>query len=864
MTARFQCCEQNRLEVIKLHGPDTVNGIEFLEVLDKGSPAGAPRQQTLMVRLLRPNLELDPTKYFLTPDNLRISGGERIPVKVVWCAAANALPPQAEPGLDAKTDDKARTLVIRTDSGGDHSIYQLAVVASSGSDDPHPSFDARLSTIEFSFKVECPSDFDCKRTPVCPIEGRIRPAIDYLTKDYQGFRRLMLDRMSLLVPGWTERSPADVGVILVELLAYAADNLSYRQDVIANEAYLGTARQRISVRRHARLVDYLMHEGCNARAFVYFEIQGSNVTLERGTQLLTYRPGLDTVVNPAGDDVDNAIRAGSLVFETVHKAELSEQQNELYFYTWGDEACCLPRGATRATLTGLHPELKAGNILLFEEVISPTTLTKEDADRSHRWAVRLTKVMPSEDPSAGLFNNPPDNSVIKVAEIEWDAADALPFPLCISVAKDPDAVISVARGNIVLADHGRSITDETFDHVPKASVEIARNAPSGTCVQPDRQHAPARFRPALKKAPLTHGFDLDGMLSVPIADDELWWPASSMLIIAARQATPIISRLAGELNSVTEFWTPRRDLLESRADATDFTVEIEDDGTARLRFGDGDEDGNGGNGKRPAENTEFKISYRVGNGAVGNVGAEAIRHVVLPAPGAIKHVRNPMAAAGGVDPEDIEVVRRDAPEAFRTQERAVTPADYAAAAERQIDVQRAAATFRWTGSWHTVFVSADRYGGLAVDRRISTKLRSNLERVRMAGYDLEVYNPRYVPLEVELHVCVNPGYFRADVLQAVQKKLSSDMLPDGTLGIFHPDNFTFGQPVYLSPIVAAAQAVEGVDAVRPEVFRRMFGASPTSLIDGVIPIGGMEIGQLAQNPNFRERGTLKIHSGGGK
>ena len=125
-------------------------------------------------------------------------------------------------------------------------------------------------------------------------------------------------------------------------------------------------------------------------------------------------------------------------------------------------------------------------------------------------------------------------------------------------------------------------------------------------------------------------------------------------------------------------------------------------------------------------------------------------------------------------------------------------------------------------------------------------------------------DPRYAPLEVELHVCVKPGYFRADVLQAVQRKLSSDMLPDGTLGIFHPDNFTFGEPVYLSPIVAAAQAVDGVDAVRPQVFRRMFGASPTSLLEGIIPIGGLEIAQLAQNPNFRERGTLKIHAGGGK
>ena len=68
------------------------------------------------------------------------------------------------------------------------------------------------------------------------------------------------------MPDWQETHAPDLGVALVELLAYAGDYLSYYQDAVATEAYLGTARQRISVRRHARLVDYRMHEGCNARA----------------------------------------------------------------------------------------------------------------------------------------------------------------------------------------------------------------------------------------------------------------------------------------------------------------------------------------------------------------------------------------------------------------------------------------------------------------------------------------------------------------------------------------------------------------------------------------------------------------------
>jgi len=227
-------------------------------------------------------------------------------------------------------------------------------------------------------------------------------------------------------------------------------------------------------------------------------------------------------------------------------------------------------------------------------------------------------------------------------------------------------------------------------------------------------------------------------------------------------------------------------------------------------------------------------------------------------------LRNPLAAAGGVDPEDIDVVRRDAPHAFRTQERAVTPADYAAAAERRSDVQQAAASFRWTGSWYTVFVTPDRYGGGGIDDTFKARLRRHLERFRMAGYDLDVNTPRYVPFEVGLHICVKDDYFRADVVHAVAAVLSSEVLPDGSLGLFHPDNFSFGQPVYLSRVIGAAQAVEGVDSVRADAFRRVGDRTLMSLQDEVIKIGDFEIAQLANNPNFPERGKLALTGGGGK
>jgi hypothetical protein len=75
----------------------------------------------------------------------------------------------------------------------------------------------------------------------------------------------------------------------------------------------------------------------------------------------------------------------------------------------------------------------------------------------------------------------------------------------------------------------------------------------------------------------------------------------------------------------------------------------------------------------------------------------------------------------------------------------------------------------------------------------------------MAGYDLEIHGPEDVSLEIEMMVCVDSDYFRSNVLAALEDVFSSDTLAEGSLGFFHPDNFTFGQSIYLSQLYAAAQ-----------------------------------------------------------
>jgi predicted phage baseplate assembly protein len=331
--------------------------------------------------------------------------------------------------------------------------------------------------------------------------------------------------------------------------------------------------------------------------------------------------------------------------------------------------------------------------------------------------------------------------------------------------------------------------------------------------------------------------------------------ATAALATNPGSAVPAITLIGAQAEGPFD-WYPLRDLLGSRQGDRAFVVECEHDGTSLLRFGDG------AHGMRPVEGTGFTASFRVGNGVAGNIGHDSLTHVVSTLDDVLG-VTNPLPAAGGVEPESGEHIRRGAPATLAVQERAVTPADYEAKAQLSRTVARAAATFRWTGSWHTVFVTADRVGGAPVDRPFETALRADLERYRMAGYDLEVDGPRLVPITIGLHICVAPGHHRADVSRAVRVVLSNRMLPDGRLGMFHPDRFTFGQPVYLSAVLAAVHSVPGVQSVDPVSFERQRLSQTSGLEDGVLPMGRLEVARLDQDPNFPERGVLELTFGGG-
>jgi hypothetical protein len=806
--------------------PRLLNGIEYLEV--------APGQRRLEVHFVHP-LSLVPAQP-LTAAQVEVRGGVRVRDPAVTAVHA-----------------AGEVLTVDVATAGDFSTYTLRLVASAGGAAPPPGIDPALAQIEFGFKVGCPSDFDCQVDPACPPQASAAPPIDYLARDYPSFRRLLLDRLAALMPARRERSAADLWVTLAEAVAFRADELAYYQDAVATEAYLGSARQRVSLRRHTRLLDHAFHDGRNARAWVAFEVDaaadgqrlaGADPATGLGGTLLVTRAFGDLAAISAAQAAD-AVAAGAEPFELVEPAWLFRAHNTIGFHTWSDDECCLPRGATRAFLRdddAARLRLRAADVLVLESRAGALTGAPADADRTQRHAVRLTRVDPEAPLVDGVRGVPPARrdpvTDVPFVEVEWHAADALPFPLCLSSRIGGVLVgdMAVAVGNVALADHGRSAPQpEPLSPLP--------GRPDG--LRPRYPLEPTAAAPLTQQGRVRRG---DVQLPVDAGA-----PAAAAMRCELADVRPAI-----EVASVGDErrWQVRRDLLASDGEAAEFVVETENDGRAVLRFGDGV------NGRRPpAEGLQARV--RTGSGAVGNVGAEAITHVVTALTGIVR-VRNPLPATGGLDPANPEQARRDAPQAFRRQERAVTAADYAEVAGRDPRVQRAVATRRWTGSWSTMFLTIDRRGGGRVDAAFEAELAAFVERYRLAGHDVEIDAPRYVPLDLELHVCTRPGHLAADVERRLLDAFGAGLRRDGRPGFFHPDRFSFGEPVHLSALLSAAMAVPGVAHVTPLRFQRLGRDAAGEIDAGRIDIARLEVARLDNDPNAPEFGRLRldVHAGG--
>jgi hypothetical protein len=767
------------------------NGIDFVEI-------AGPR--ALVVHFLNQVAVADPA---LTAS---ITGGDSVPTVALQPITA----------ADWTTDAEGRPLLALTAlADGDFSNYTLTLSA--------PKLDLILDSTLFSFKATCPSDFDCAPTLCdCPPSPVQPPPIDYLSRDFESFQQALLAFSSLRYPEWVERSEADFGMMMSEVLSAVGDEFSYLQDRVAAEATLANATQRRSLVSLARLVDYEPAPAISAATVLLCEVSASG-TVAAGARVSTLAP--DGAIVP--------FEIGQGLADISHYPVSDLWNYGIAPYWFDDNEQCWGAGATDLWVLGHGFNFTVGQALLIQ-----TDLPGE----SLRQIVHLTAPgLESVDPIFLTGGSP-----TPVTRLVWGAGEAL--------AEARDLTRTLLGGNLLPATQGQRFT-ESFAigtapaSQPEAVLAIARRGPNGDDDQPNY------------------------VFRYPLGQSSLGWLASAD---STQPAAPEIV-LQQTLPAATQ-WDFVSSLLQSLDTDTDFTVDpvawqvvarsqtdqpiqwdIAGDDGSTIRFGDNVF------GASPAEQSVFEVTYRTGLGAIGNVAVDSITLVDPSTAGLVAAARNPFAVTSGADQETASHIRRMAPQAFRAvQYRAVLAKDYEGAAETLPWVQKAGTSFRWTGSWMTVFTAVDPLGAeqISVDEEI--QLVELLNRYRLAGYEAYAPPPDYVSIDLRIEVCVLSGWLDGDVEASVLEALCSPTCPDDTPGFFFADRFTFGTPLYRSRLEAAIQDAPGVLGVSSIQYRqRGTFAGFVDLPETVTP-APTQILRVDNDPSWPERGTIRVIAEGGR
>lgn len=784
-----------------------LNGMRMLHVVLE--PAGAPTEARLTVHFHNENLLAAIVSDPAPADVLApLHGGQRRrgnadggPVKVIAIAAG--------PSAD--------TLELRVSPLGDYSTYTLELVFA--------GIDPVFAQIPFKFRPACFSGA-CKATPT-GVAQTPPPQIDYLARDYDSLRHALIAALKARVPGWEPTSEADLTLTLLELLAVTGDELSDLQDRVMSEAYLATARRRISLARHARLVDYFLQEGNQAT----------------GLLALTVDPSVSSAVDLAAGFVAWAGEERSLArteFVSVAPRRLHRDLNALALYTWSGARPGLDAGSCAADLAvadasaaaNVEGLIRAGDVpeLVIAALADPRTGNRGSADPRHRQRLRLLEgtagATAAVDPLTG-------ESYVRV---RWRREDALLRPYCFRARGDDGTTrddLAGFWGNLLPVSQGAII--RASYHPPTATPHGDRTYSRGadgwaSCEL--GEGAPLLYRP-LELAP--------GLLASDV---------------------PPVSTLSASVSSggALEAWREVISLVGSRGQDPDYTIETDERGRSRVIFGDGV------NGRPLADDAVVHIRYQTGYGPDGNLGADRLISFERAAAPAVAAIRNPFEIDDGAAPEDPQEALRRIPEAFRARQlRAVTLADYASAAMAVEGVAKAAARYTWAGSFRCVHLAIDPVGTDTLTPILRARVEQALAPRRLLGEELRIFGPRFVALAVTLTVCAQPEVWAADLRAALEDEFTSGLTLDGRLGFFHPDRWTFGQALRASELLGRIHALPGASQVVSMTIRRHDAPTPGALAaDGEVTVGADEIIMVDGDPDHRERGFIDIDVRGGR
>jgi hypothetical protein len=819
-----------------LRTSSTLTGVDFIQV--------APSQAELIVFLQHDTLPaaLAATLAAISPEAIHITGeGQADPPQVRVLSNVSPLPP----AVDGRA---VMRLLLEGPGGFGH--YRLRFDS--------PAIDPYFNDVRFSFKAACDSDLDCKAPArECAEDAPVDFPVDYRARDFWSYRQALIDFASQRYPDWQDRVEADACMMVLELLAALGDEFAYAQDRRARESTLETATQRRSLRHLARLVDYPLDDGSGA--FVWIDVEASAVaTVDAGTLVCDAQEQVFFEIGKGLRDLPTS--SPPLPPVPLASYPIRPTRNQLLPYVWDENDTCLLAGSTTLTLIDAHAVDLQPDALIDPAghwALLRTVPTSPDVPE-RRLAIRIVSAIDDTDPLVAQA----------ITRIEWD----VPTPW------ELDLDTLVLRGNLLPATSGKTdelrfciaaapLIDPT-DPEPDPALKrrlppaVERIGTDSTLCYPD-PGSPEDDASRVKFLHSLPGSELTPLTWLPIAGaqgitmrpeiklerdgdgDWSWLPS----LVGEETAAPTAKAFT------LEDGIYRRVVGFERLGKLTELVDYASGEGSTLRFGDGEF------GMAPTEGSMFTLRYRLGNGSRTNVAPDTL--VLLPAglPAGVASVNNPLAALGGRDPESVGQVRINAPQAFRARtSRAVQPADFEEIAQRLPWVQQAGAAVRWTGSWTTVFVTPDVRDEVGLSAAHRIELEQLIDRVRQAGREAKVMDPRYADIDLAIRLCVAPNAYRGEVKLAALVALFG---PHGGEGFFDPDNFRFGTPLSRAELIATLQAVPGVRAVEGMRVRRRGWFDWRDFTEFALQVGVNELVRVANNRDLPERGAVLLIMEGG-
>jgi len=254
-------------------------------------------------------------------------------------------------------------------------------------------------------------------------------------------------------------------------------------------------------------------------------------------------------------------------------------------------------------------------------------------------------------------------------------------------------------------------------------------------------------------------------------------------------------------------------------------------------------------------------------------------------------------------PHTMEQAKRAGPREIHTQKRMVTTDDYAVRLREHPLVLHAHAWSEWSGSWFTVRLAVIAWENMKLDpdpdgppqikysEELKSKivnfhegvgltpppnlkpasspsdssqpsirmiLRPYIDAFRMAGQEVVLQDPVYIGIYISISVRVASNFYQSEMRHAI-----TQVLGHGPEGFFEPGRLGFGEDLYASDVIEALMALDGIEHVCLNRFKRIGSQYPDRAEAGFISLDGLEVAISNNEADEPEMGyyRLKLHGG---